>query len=395
MKLNEGLLALENDYVFAEAARRARNYAAGHPDARLLRLGIGDARGPLAPTVVRALRRADAAQGCQKDFRGYGPVQGYGFLRQAVAAALAQSGAAVPAADVFINDGAKTDLGGILDLLAPGARVLLCDPTYPAVRDACLLRGLVPVPLPATPANNFLPGPPPAGADAVYLCSPANPTGAVYDRRALAAWVDWAHRSHALLLFDAAYSCFVADPALPRSIYALPGAGGCAVEIGSFSKSAAFTGMRCGYTVVPAALSCGGVALQTLWRRRLDSRSNGVAYSVQCGAAAALSPAGRRQNGRAVARVRQSAALLGQALDGCALARWGGRDAPYLWVRCPGGLSSWGFFDFLLAYAGIVGTPGVGFGPGGEGYFRFSAFADPAEIAAACRLLPAALARLG
>ena len=393
MKLNNGLLSLEEDYVFSEVSRRVRRFASQNPDARLISLGIGDVRGPICPAVTRAMRQAVADQARQKTFHGYGPEQGYQFLRQAIAAALTQRGAPVPPRDIFISDGAKTDLGGIFDLFAPGGAVLLCDPTYPAVRDDCRMRGLRPVSLPGTEANGFLPLPP-AGdgeVDAVYLCSRANPTGAVYDREQLAAWVEYARSHEALLIFDSAYESFITDPKLPRSIYEIPGAKGCAVEIGSFSKVAGFTGTRCGYTVFPTELQVRGVSLQALWRRRLASKSNGVAYVVQRGAAAVYSLSGRQQTARALGVYRQNSSRLAAALTAAGLPHWGGLHSPYLWLKCPRGLSSWGFFDFLLQYGNLVGTPGIGFGPMGEGYFRLSAFGDPASVEQACDRLSRAL----
>ncbi len=382
MKLNGGLVSMEEEYVFAQAAQRARRFAAAHPDARLISLGIGDVQGPLCPAATRAMARAVREQGRRRSFHGYGPEQGYQFLRQAISSELTRRGAPVPARDIFISDGAKSDLGGLLDLIAPGGQALLCDPTYPAVRDDCLIRGLRVNTVAGSPSDGFLPMPPPGSLapDVIYLCSPANPTGAVYTRAQLAAWVDYARQRESLLLFDAAYAPFIGDESLPRSIYEIPGAEECAVELGSFSKLAGFTGTRCGYTVLPAALCCRGVPLQALWRRRQAARFNGVAYVVQRGAAAVLGPNGRRQTERALAVYRANARLLESTLTEAGIPHWGGLHAPYLWLACPQGLSSWGFFDFLLEYGWLVGTPGVGFGPAGEGYFRLSAFGDPDTV---------------
>lgn len=382
MKLNSGLIALEEDYVFAEVRQRVQRFSAQNPDRKVISLGIGDVSGPLCRAVIRAMHRAVREQGRRRSFHGYGPEQGYLFLRQQIAAALIAAGAPVQPREIFINDGAKTDLGGLLDLIEPGGRVLLCDPTYPAVRDDCRIRGLEPVSLPAVEADDFLPMPPPGDPDfdAVYLCSPGNPTGAVYSRDQLAVWVDYARANEILLLFDAAYAPFLSDPALPRSIYEIPGARCCAVEIGSFSKLAGFTGTRCGYAVLPNELSFRGIPLQALWARHQSARTNGVSYVVQCGAAAVYTPAGQRQTAKAIAQVKENAAVLSAALDAADLSYWGGEHSPYLWMKCPRGLSSWGFFDFLLEYGGLVGTPGIGFGPGGEGYFRLSAFGDPSRL---------------
>ena len=382
MKLNSGLIALEEDYVFAEVRQRVQRFSAQNPGRKVISLGIGDVSGPLCRAVIRAMHRAVREQGRRRSFHGYGPEQGYLFLRQQIAAALIAAGAPVQPREIFINDGAKTDLGGLLDLIEPGGRVLLCDPTYPAVRDDCRIRGLELVSLPAVEADDFLPMPPPGDPDfdAVYLCSPGNPTGAVYSRDQLAVWVDYARANEILLLFDAAYAPFLSDPALPRSIYEIPGARCCAVEIGSFSKLAGFTGTRCGYAVLPNELSFRGIPLQALWARHQSARTNGVSYVVQCGAAAVYTPAGQRQTAKAIAQVKENAAVLSAALDAADLSYWGGEHSPYLWMKCPRGLSSWGFFDFLLEYGGLVGTPGIGFGPGGEGYFRLSAFGDPGRL---------------
>ena len=389
MKLNSGLLGLEDEYVFAEVRRRVQRYTAQNPEKKTISLGIGDVSGPLCRAVTRAMQRAVREQGRRRSFHGYGPEQGYPFLRQQIAAALTAGGASVQPREVFVSDGAKTDLGGLLDLLEPGSRVLLCDPTYPAVLDDCRIRGLEPVALPAGESDDFLPMPPPGkpDLDAVYLCSPANPTGAVYDRTQLAAWVHYARTNELLLLFDAAYAPFVCDPALPRSIYEIPGAKHCAVEIGSFSKLAGFTGTRCGYAILPNELTMRGVSLQALWARRQSARTNGVSYVVQCGAAAVYSPAGQRQTAKAIEQVHENAALLSQTLTEASLPHWGGKHSPYLWLKCPRGLSSWGFFDFLLEYGGVIGTPGVGFGPSGEGYFRLSAFGDSKNLQEGCARL--------
>lgn len=382
MKLNSGLISLNEEYVFAEVRRRVQRFSAQNPERKVISLGIGDVSGPLCRAVTRAMHRAVREQGRRRSFHGYGPEQGYPFLRQQIASALTASGAPIQPREIFINDGAKTDLGGLLDLLEPGGRVLLCDPTYPAVWDDCRIRGLEPVSLPAGEADNFLPMPPPGkpDLDAIYLCSPANPTGAVYNYSQLSAWVEYARTNEILLLFDAAYAPFISDPELPRSIYEIPGARCCAVEIGSFSKLAGFTGTRCGYSVLPSELSVRGISLQSLWARHQSAQTNGVSYVVQCGAAAVYSSAGQRQTAKAIARVQENAAVLSAALTEANLTHWGGKHSPYLWLKCPRGLSSWGFFDFLLEYGGLVGTPGVGFGAAGEGYFRLSAFGDPKQL---------------
>lgn len=381
MTPDPNLAALPESYLFSEVARRVSERRAAFPGKRLIPMGIGDATLPLAPAVVRAARRACREMGCAEGFRGYGPSEGYAFLREAVARYYREElGAPVDADEVFISDGAKSSLTAILDLFAPGGAAA-ADPAYPVYADACAMRGRK---LTRLGSPDFLPLPgPELDAQLVFLCSPGNPTGAAYGAEGLRAWVDWAAERGAVLICDAAYERYLRHSALPRSIYAIGGAKSCAIEIGSLSKSAGFTGMRCGWVVVPGALA-GGEA-RRLWKRRQDTCSNGVSYIVQRAAEAALSPDGLRQTGAQVDCYLQNAAALAETLCSAGVRFTGGEHAPYLWLQTPCA-RSWDFFDRLLA-AGAVGTPGAGFGAAGEGWFRLSAFGARRDCLAGAQIL--------
>ena len=373
--LNENYLTLSESYLFSEIAHRVSTHAQTHPQQKLIRMGIGDVTRPLCPCVVSALQSAAAEQGSAATFRGYGPEQGYDFLRERIRAYYAARGVLLEADEIFVSDGAKSDLGNILDLFSRENRVLIPDPVYPVYVDTNRMEGRPIVFADATEENGFLPLPDEAlEADLIYLCSPNNPTGAVYDRTQLQQWVDYANARGAVILFDAAYEAFVVDPALPRSIFELPGAETCAIEFCSFSKTAGFTGTRCGYTVVPHALVRQGVQLGRLWLRRQTTKFNGVSYLVQRGAEAALSDEGLRQIQENLSYYRANAAVITGALDTLGIRYTGGKNSPYVWLRCPEGMRSWDFFDLLLQQAGVVGTPGAGFGANGEGHFRLTAF---------------------
>ena len=373
--LNENYLTLSESYLFSEIAHRVSAHAQAHPQQKLIRMGIGDVTRPLCPCVVSALQSAAAEQGSAATFRGYGPEQGYDFLRERIRAYYAARGVLLEADEIFVSDGAKSDLGNILDLFSRENRVLIPDPVYPVYVDTNRMEGRPIVFADATEENGFLPLPDETlEADLIYLCSPNNPTGAVYDRTQLQQWVDYANARGAVILFDAAYEAFVVDPALPRSIFELPGAETCAIEFCSFSKTAGFTGTRCGYTVVPHALVRQGVQLGRLWLRRQTTKFNGVSYLVQRGAEAALSDEGLRQIQENLSYYRANAAVITGALDTLGIRYTGGKNSPYVWLRCPDGMRSWDFFDLLLQQAGVVGTPGAGFGANGEGHFRLTAF---------------------
>ncbi len=396
MQLNPHYAELNESYLFSTIAHKVADYQKAHPDADLIRLGIGDVTLPLARPVVDAMHKAVEEQGHQETFHGYIPSeQGYEFLREAIRKYYAQRGVTLDLSEIFISDGAKSDLGNLLDLFSADNTVLVPDPVYPVYVDDNVMAGRKVLYLAATAENNFLPMPDEApAADIVYLCSPNNPTGAAYTVAQLQAWVDWAKAHDAILLYDAAYECFVTEPGLARSIYEVKGAEEVAVEVCSFSKIAGFTGTRCGYTIVPQAIVRGGQSLNKMWLRRQTTKFNGVAYIVQRGAEAVFTPEGMREIQANLDYYRKNAAVIAAALDEAGVWYCGGKNSPYIWLRCPGGMGSWEFFDWLLDTARIVGTPGEGFGPCGKGYFRLTAFGDAARTQQAAERLKAALATL-
>jgi LL-diaminopimelate aminotransferase len=376
MRVNETFSRLEQSYLFSTISRKVNAYKAANPEARVIRLGIGDVTLPLAPAVIRALHDATDEMGRAETFRGYcDDAEGYEFLRKAVADHYAGLGATLGVDEVFVSDGAKSDLGNFLDILAPGSTVLIPDPVYPAYVDTNVMAGNDIVYVHGTAADGFLPLPDPAqDADLVYICSPNNPTGATYDAQGLAAWVAYALEKNALILFDSAYEAFIRTPDVPHTIYEIDGAERCAVEVSSLSKRAGFTGVRCGFTVVPKTLTVADGDLNALWRRRQNTKFNGVPYIVQRAAEAVFGEVGRRETAAQVDVYLGNARTIAAALDEMGVPYTGGTNSPYIWMKCPGGMRSWDFFDLLLEKAQVVGTPGVGFGPAGEGYFRFSAF---------------------
>ncbi len=388
MRLNACLAAMPGGYLFGEIGRRVRAYEPGAPRP-IIHLGIGDVSQPLAPAITEAFVRAAREMGTPQGFHGYPPEQGYPFLRQAIVDAdYAPLGVRLDPDEVFVSDGAKTDTSALPELLAPDARVAVTDPVYPAYVDANAMAGRLGrhengewsdlVLLPCHPGNGFVPELPGRQVDLLYLCYPNNPTGTVLTRAQLARFVEYALETRTLILFDAAYKAYITDPAIPRSIYEIPGAQQVAVECCSFSKSAGFTGMRCAYTIVPKALTGEvdgrSVSLNALWARRVACRQNGVAYPIQRAAAAALSPEGRAQVDAQVRAYLDNAHRIVRTLQGAGLEVFGGIHAPYVWLRTPEGHSSWDFFDLLLHEAQVVATPGSGFGPAGEGHLRLTAF---------------------
>ncbi|NLM41938.1 MAG: LL-diaminopimelate aminotransferase [Firmicutes bacterium] len=381
MKINPGFLNLKDRYLFALIGQKVREYTAQNPSQEIIRLGIGDVTLPLSPVVVAAMEQAAEEMGRAETFRGYGDEQGYPFLRQAICRYYAGKGVNLTDTEVFISDGAKSDLGNILDIFAAENTVLIQDPAYPVYVDTNIMAGRQIKFLAGTVQNDFLPLPSPdLEADLVYICSPNNPTGAVYSREQLQQWVDWALDREAVILFDSAYEAFIQDPELPTSIYEVEGAKRCAVEICSLSKTAGFTGVRCGYTVVPHELVREGVALNELWFRRQTTKFNGVSYIVQRGAEAVFTPEGLQQTRESIQYYLENARLISSALEELGLWFTGGRNAPYIWLQCPGGMGSWEFFDYLLHQYGIVGTPGAGFGQQGEGFFRLTAFGRREDV---------------
>ena len=374
MKINANYLNLEESYLFATVERKVSEYKAAHPDKKVISLGIGDVTLPLPPVAVAAMQEAAAELGKKETFRGYGPYRGYRFLTEALQKQYAARGVALEEEEIFASEGAKSDLGNILDLFARDNRVLVPDPVYPVYVDTNVMDGREIGFVDGTAENGFLPPPPAERADLIYICSPNNPTGAVYDRAGLKAWVDYALKWGAVILFDAAYERFVADPALPRSIFEIEGARECAIEFGSFSKTAGFTGVRCGYTVVPKALVREGSSLNKLWLRRQSTKYNGLSYVVQRGAAAVLTPEGQEQIDRNIAYYRENARLMAEALEKMGVWFTGGKNSPYLFFDCGG--DSWSFFDRLLEEGQVVGTPGAGFGRNCKNFFRLTAFGD-------------------
>ena len=397
MKVNKHYQELEESYLFSTIAHKVADYQAAHPDADIIRLGIGDVTLPLAKSVVQALHEASDEQGRKETFHGYIPSeQGYPFLREAIQRYYAGRGVALDTAEIFISDGAKSDLGNLLDLFDVDNTVLVPDPVYPVYVDDNVMAGRRITYMPASAENHFLPMPDEnTKADIVYLCSPNNPTGATYTRSQLKVWVDWANAHDAVILFDAAYECFVSEEGLARSIYEVEGAKTCAIEVCSFSKIAGFTGTRCGYTIVPQALARDGMNLNKMWLRRQTTKFNGVAYIVQRAAAAVFSEDGMREIQQNLDYYRRNAAVIAAALDEAGVWYCGGKNSPYIWLECPADMGSWQFFDWLLDTAHVVGTPGEGFGRCGEGYFRLTAFGDAERTKEAAARILAALKTLG
>ena len=387
MKLNEHFSALSESYLFATVAQKSAAYAAAHPDKKVIKLSIGDVTLPLAPAVISAMHEAVEEMGRKETFRGYPPYEGYDFLRGNIAEYYAARGVDVPVSDIFVSDGAKSDCGNLPELFGEDNVVLVPDPVYPVYVDTNLMAGRKIVYAAATKENGFLPMPDESvKADIIYICSPNNPTGAAYTKEQLQKWVDYANEREAVILYDAAYECFVQDGAA-RSIYEANGAEKCAIEMCSFSKTAGFTGTRCGYTVVPSALVRGGVRLRDMWFRRQSTKFNGVSYIVQRGAAAVFTEEGRKQINENLAYYRENARLIADCMDKCGIFYTGGKNSPYIWLKCPGGMKSWEFFDYLLNEIQVVGTPGSGFGENGEGFFRLTAFGDRENTKEACERL--------
>lgn len=381
MKINQNYLDLKESYLFSLVAKKVREYKEQHPEREIIRLGIGDVTLPLVPVVVEAMQRAVLEMGVRETFRGYGEEQGYAFLRQAVCGYYAQKGVQLYDSEVFISDGAKSDLGNILDIFSTDNTVLIPDPVYPVYVDTNIMAGRKIIYVNGTAENGFLPLPDETiKPDIIYLCSPNNPTGAVYNSAQLESWVAYALEHEAVILFDSAYEAFVQDQSLPTSIYQIPGAKECAIEFCSLSKTAGFTGVRCGYTVVPHELVRNQTAINKLWLRRQTTKFNGVSYIVQRGAEAVFSAEGLKQIRANIAYYLENARLIAETLKDLGFWVVGGENSPYIWLKCPDGMNSWQFFDYLLAKAGIVGTPGAGFGANGEGFFRLSAFGDRNDV---------------
>lgn len=375
MKLNGHYLELEESYLFSKINQKVAMFQKQHPDADIIRMGIGDVTRPLCPAAVSAMEGAVQELGRPETFRGYGPEQGYDFLRDKIQQYYQKNADVLLERDeIFISDGAKSDLGNILDLFDTQNRVLIPSPVYPVYVDTNVMAGREILYLEASKENGFLPMPPNERADIIYLCSPNNPTGAAYRREQLKQWVDYANGCGAVLLYDAAYEAFITDPGCPRSIFEIEGAKTCAIEFCSLSKTAGFTGTRCGYTVVPMQLERQGRSLNRFWLRRQTTKFNGVSYIVQRGAEAVFTPEGLRQCAENRKVYQTNARVISDCLKALGIWHVGGKNSPYIWLQCPNGMSSWEFFDDLLSRAQVVGTPGVGFGRGGEGFFRLTSF---------------------
>ncbi len=376
---NRNYRNLKDSYLFFGISKKVEAYRAEHPGLPLYRLGIGDVSRPLCGEVIRALRAAVDDQADARTFHGYTPECGLPEFRRAVAGYYARRGVRLEPEEVFVSSGASDELGDILDLFEASSAALITQPAYPAYVDASVMAGREIRFLTACPENDFLPLPAEdTEGDLVYLCSPGNPTGAAYNREQLRAWVDFARRRGAVILFDAAYEAFIEED-LPHSIYEIPGAETCAIEICSLSKTAGFTGTRLGYTVIPKALERDGMNLNAMWVRNRTTRTNGISYILQKGGIAVFSDEGLRQIRENILVYKENARVLMAALDAAGIRYWGGRNAPYIWMACPGGMKSWGFFDLLLNRVQVIGTPGEGFGACGEGFFRLSSFGDPGE----------------
>lgn len=390
LRVNENFQKLPGSYLFAEVARRVKAYQEAHPEREIIRLGIGDVTKPLVPAVISAMHEAVEEMGHQETFRGYGPDFGYDFLINAIRQGdYAARGVEVAYDEVFISDGAKCDVGNIQELFSPDAVIAVTDPVYPVYVDSNAMAGRAGdyvgdrwnrlVYLPCNAENGFVPPLPQQPVDVVYLCYPNNPTGTVLTKAQLKVFVDWARKNGAVIVYDAAYRAYVTNPEIPLSIYEVEGAREVAIECNSFSKTAGFTGTRCAYTVIPHEVrgqGAGGemVSLNDMWKRRVATKFNGVSYPVQRGAAAVYTTEGQAQIKQVIAGYMENARIIRESLQTKGFDVYGGTDAPYIWLKTPGDMDSWTFFDRLLTECSIVGTPGAGFGPSGEGYFRLTAF---------------------
>ncbi|MBO5577363.1 MAG: LL-diaminopimelate aminotransferase [Ruminococcus sp.] len=382
-QINENFLKLEKNYLFINIAKKINAYKAAHPDADIIRMGIGDVTQPIAKCVVDAMKKGADEMGVKETFKGYEDSgAGYAFLREAVSGYYKSFGVDVPADDIRINDGAKADCGNIVDIFGNDNTVLITDPAYPVYVDTNRMCGRNVIFADSNEENGFAAMPDEnVKCDLIYLCSPNNPTGSAYTYDQLKVWIDYAKKNNAVIIYDSAYEAFITDEDVPRSIYAVEGAKEIAIEMCSLSKTAGFTGMRCGYTVVPSELvvkaSDGSdVKLADLWGRRQGSKFNGVSYPVQCAAAAVFTEEGLKQTRKNIEYYKNNAKIIGNTLDELGIKYTGGKNSPYIWLKCPGNMGSWEFFDLLLEKINVVGTPGAGFGKNGEGWFRLTAFGD-------------------
>ena len=384
-KINENFLKLEKNYLFINIAKKINAYISENPDKKdnIIRMGIGDVTLPIAPCVVEAVKKGAEEMGVKETFKGYEDSgAGYDFLKEAVADYYKSFGAEVKASEIRISDGAKSDCGNIVDIFSDDNVVLITDPAYPVYVDSNLMNGRKVIYADCTEENGFCAEPDySVDADLIYLCSPNNPTGAAFNTEQLKAWVDYATEKKAIIIYDAAYEAFITEENIPRSIFEIDGARKCAIEICSLSKTAGFTGMRCGYTVIPEELEVVAsdgtvVSISQIWGRRQGSKFNGVSYPVQCGAAAVFTEEGQKQIKENIRYYQENARIIADTLDKLGIWYTGGVNSPYIWLKCPNGMGSWEFFDYLLKEANVVGTPGEGFGKNGKGFFRLTSFGD-------------------
>ena len=384
-KINDNFLKLPGNYLFSTIAQKVAAHTAAHPEQKIIKMGIGDVTRPLVPAVIEQMHRAVDEMGTPEGFHGYGPEQGYEFLRQLIADNDYKArGVEIDADEIFVSDGAKSDCGNITDIFSVDNVVAVCDPVYPVYVDSNAMSGRAGefadgkwtklVYMECVEENGFLPQIPKQKVDMIYLCFPNNPTGMTATREQLASWVRYAKEQGAVILFDSAYEAFITDPDIPHSIFEIEGAKDCAIEFRSFSKTAGFTGTRCAYTVIPKSVTVEGTALNALWNRRQCTKFNGVPYVIQRAAAAVYSEEGKKQTRETISYYLENAKIIRQGLQEAGLTVYGGVNAPYIWAKTPDGKGSWEFFEELLQRAGIVTTPGAGFGPSGEGYIRLTAF---------------------
>ena len=401
-RVNENYLKLPGSYLFSSIGKKRKAYAEAHPDSNIISLGIGDVTQPLAPAIITALHKAVDEMANAETFHGYAPDLGYEFLRDAIAKNDYQDhGCEIYADEIFVSDGAKCDCGNIQEIFSADAKIAVCDPVYPVYVDTNVMAGRTGeydpqsetwsnvIYMPCVGSNNFAPELPKEVPDLIYLCFPNNPTGATITKAQLQEWVDYANRTGSVIIYDAAYEAYISEKDIPHSIYECEGARTCAIEMHSFSKNAGFTGVRLGYTVIPKELTCGGVALHGLWARRHGTKYNGAPYIVQRAGEAVYSPEGKQQLKEQVAYYMKNAAYIREELADAGFTVSGGVNAPYIWLKTTNGMTSWEFFDYLLERANVVGTPGSGFGPSGEGYFRLTAFGSHENTKEAVRRIKA------
>ncbi|MGN0165412.1 MAG: LL-diaminopimelate aminotransferase [Lachnospiraceae bacterium] len=385
-RINENYLKLPGSYLFSTVGKKSKAYMEAHPDKKVIKLGIGDVTLPLSPTVIAAIHKATDEMADKETFRGYAPDLGYEFLRSAISKEYAERGAEIAIDEIFISDGAKSDSGNIGDIFADDTKIAVCDPVYPVYVDTNAMSGRTGeynpetqrwsnvIYMPCVAENGFAPEIPDEVPDVIYLCFPNNPTGSTITRSQLQKWVDYANENKAVIIYDAAYEAYISEEDVPHSIYECDGATTCAIEMRSFSKNAGFTGTRLGFTVVPKALKAGDVSVNALWARRHGTKFNGAPYIIQRAGEAVYSPEGKKEVAEMVGYYMNNARIIRQGLTDAGYTVSGGINAPYIWLKTPGKMTSWEFFDYLLENANIIGTPGSGFGPSGEGYFRLTAF---------------------